>query len=234
MSEEVNESVEETQEVTAQTDQSTEHNDVSQEAQEAKHQKRNDAEYNFAEMRRQQERDREEREELRREIAQLKKPPVEEDDYTFADDDLVEGKYLKDLKKEIKSMKSEMQRREVSSMEDRMALKYPDYKEVTSKENIGLLIKTRPALAKALGKMQDDPFDQAEAAYEMLKGFTAKQSDPNALERKKAAENSQKPLSANAVTKNSAIGNAHLFENGLTKELKDQLWKEMQAAKRAG
>ncbi len=51
-------------------------------------------------------------------------------------------------------------------------------------------------------------------------------------EKQKAIANSQKPVSVNAVTKSSAIGNAHMFENGLTPELKKSLWDEMERARK--
>jgi hypothetical protein len=50
------------------------------------------------------------------------------------------------------------------------------------------------------------------------------------VKKQRALANSQKPVSVNAVTKNSAIGNAHMFENGLTKELKKSLYDEMKNA----
>ena len=73
----------------------------------------------------------------------------------------------------------------------------------------------------------------AAGAYKLLKntgyGAPVKSAAPT-LEKKKALENSQKPLSVNTVTKQSAIGNAHAFENGLTPDLKKQLWADMQKA----
>lgn len=207
--------------------------DVSKDEQEAEQRKRNDAEYNWAELRRQREKDREELKQLREELSQLKRPeaPTEEEDFGISDDDLLEGRHLKDLKKEIKELKSELHKKELSTMEERLQLKYPDYADVVSKENIEYLKETEPELAMSISSMKD-PYGQAVAAYKLLK--KVHKTPEQTLEQKKALENSQKPVSANAVTKNSAIGNAHLFENGLTPELKKQLWDEMQAAKKAG
>lgn len=207
--------------------------DVSTEAEQAEQRKRNDAEYNWAEMRRQRERDREELEALKAELNQLKpkEKPKEEDDFGISDDDLLEGRHLKDLKREIRALKAELQQKEASTMEERIQMKFPDYNDVVSKDNIEYLKKTEPELAQSISSMQD-PYKQAVAAYKLLKTINAGK-EPT-IEQKKAIQNSQKPVSANAVTKNSAIGNAHLFENGLSKDLKKQLWEEMQAAKRAG
>ncbi len=208
------------------------HNDVSEEEQPNQQNKRNDAEYNWAEMRRQREKDKERMEALEREIQSLKKPAtVEEENFGFNDDDLIEGKHLKDLKREIKQLRSELKQKEVASMDDRLQMKYPDYTQIVSVENVELLKQNEPELAKSLAYMSD-PYEQAVAAYKLLKRLGINKQDSNPVERKKALENTQKPLSVNAVTKNSAIGNAHLFENGLTPELKNYLWEEMKQAKK--
>jgi hypothetical protein len=70
------------------------------------------------------------------------------------------------------------------------------------------------------------------AAYKLLKRLNPGEDMAKSVEKKKAIENSQKPISVNAVSRNSAIGNAHIFENGLTPELKKQLWKEMEDARK--
>jgi beta-glucosidase/6-phospho-beta-glucosidase/beta-galactosidase len=122
--------------------------------------------------------------------------------------------------------------REASTVGERISLKYPDYADIVTKENIELAEQLEPELAEAIGKM-DDPYKQRVTAYKLLKRVAHKGEVGNSMEKKKAMANSQKPLSVNAVTKQSAIGNAHLFENGLTAELKKQLWKEMRDAAKA-
>jgi hypothetical protein len=52
----------------------------------------------------------------------------------------------------------------------------------------------------------------------------------NTIEKKKALENSQKPVSINSAAKNSAIGNINNFENGISQDEKDRLWAEMRRA----
>ena len=92
-----------------------------------------------------------------------------------------------------------------------------------------------PELAQSLWNLRDDPYAQGVAAYKLIKKLgigKEEEEQGDSVEKKKAIENSKKPLSVQAVSKSSAIGNAHLFENGLTKELKKQLWSEMQEAKK--
>lgn len=233
MSEEENQSVEETQEAIAQATESEGHNDVSIDAEEAEQRKRNDAEYNWGEMRRQMREKDQQIDELRNQFSQIsnRAPSQEEDDELarLAEDDILTVAQAKKLAtKMAKNVAEEVLRtREMSQLDERMSLKYPDFHDVVSQEKIELLKRKNPGLAKAFSLMKD-PIEQAEVAYTWLK--SSYNPSVNTAERRKVAENSQKPISTNAVTNNSAIGSAHLFENGLTKDLKTQLYKEMQQA----
>lgn len=237
LSEEENKDVElNTQAVVPATEPEQEQVESSQEsAQEKK--RRNEAEYNWAESRKKmQELERQNREMLEQ-VESLKKgiKPVEEkeEDFGIKDDDIVEGKHVKDLKKELKKLQSYIKEKEVSSVDERLSLKHPDFATVVTRENIELLKQRKPLFAKSLGYIPD-PFEQGVAAYEMLKELGIGDEVTKSPEKEKALKNASKPVSVNAVTKQSAIGNAHLFENGLTPELKSQLWKEMkEAAKRS-
>lgn len=239
MTEEENMSVEEENlEATAQATDSAEHNDVSQEAQEAEQRKRNDAEYNWAEVRRQMREKDQQIEDLKRQFSKFadRKPTEEEEDELakLAEDDILTVAQAKKLaQKMAKNVAMDVIRqREASTVDERVALKFQDYADVVTKENIELAERLEPELAEAIGKM-DDPYKQRVSAYKLLKRVASTRDAGNSVEKKKAQANAQKPLSVNAVTKQSAIGNAHLFENGLTKDLKKQLWKEMQDAMKA-
>lgn len=227
MSAEVNVSVEENLEAVAPATDSTEHNDVSTEVQENQQRKRNDAEYNWAEMRREMREKDQQIEELRQQFSKTEK----DDLVNLAEDDILTVGQARRLAKEMAKKVAEdaIKKRDAETVEERMQLKYPDYSEIVSKENIELLKQTEPELAQSLYHMPD-PYSQAVAAYKLIKRISVKKEDSHSMEKRKVLENSQKPLSVNAVTKNSAIGNAHLFENGLTKELKGQLWEEMKEA----
>lgn len=216
-----------------------EHDDVSQEVSEAEQRKRNDAEYNWAEMRRQMREKDQQIDELRRDYQSIarKDPPKEEEDELagLAKDDILTVAQAEKIAHKMakKAAEEAIRQRDVSTVDERVQLKFADYAEIVTKENIELLKQTEPELAESLYHIPD-PYKQAVAAYKLLKKVTVKKEDPMSLEKKKAMENSQKPMSVNAVTKQSAIGNAHLFENGLTKELKGQLWKEMQDSMKLG
>ena len=227
MNEEENGSVEETlQEVASPVESENEHADVSNHPQQSVS-KRNDADYNWAEMRRQQR-------ELQEEIERLKSPPKpQEDKYGFSDDDLIEGKHFKELHKEILKLKSDIQQRDMSSLDDRIKAKFPDFTDVVSKESIEFLNQNAPEMAAILAQTSD-PYSKAVAAYKYLKATAPSTGDLH--DKKKAVENLQKPVSANAVNKQSVLGNAKQFENGLnmTPEAQKHYWKEMQEAIKAG
>ena len=240
MSEEANMGVEdENLEAIAQATESEEHDDVSNEAQEAEQRKRNDAEYNWAEMRRQMREKDQQIDELRKQFSSIsqRNPNQEEEDELakLAEDDILTVAQAKKLAQKMARNVAEevIRKREASTVDERLSMKFPDYADVVTKENIELAEQLEPELAEAIGKM-DDPYKQRVSAYKLLKRVAAKGDVGNSMEKKKAMANSQKPLSVNAVTKQSAIGNAHLFENGLTPELKKQLYKEMREAAKAG
>jgi hypothetical protein len=123
--------------------------------------------------------------------------------------------------------------RENATVEDRLSSKFQDFNQVVTRENIELLKETEPELAMSLAQ-NTDQYSQGVAAYKLLKrlGIGEEVAKEPVKEKQKAVANSQKPLSVNAVTKSSAIGNAHMFENGLTPELKKSLYEEMQKARK--
>jgi hypothetical protein len=200
--------------------------------------KRKDLDYNWAEARRKMEhleRKAKEQEEL---IASLSRAqqPAEEDFSNLSDDDIITVKQHKSMAAKIARQVAEevVKQREAATVDERISAKYPDFKDVVTPESIELLKQNDPELALSLYRLADDPYAQNVAAYKLLKksgyGASEMKKQDASQDKKKAQVNSSKPVSVNAVTKQSAIGNVHAFENGLTPELKSQLWKEMQQA----
>jgi len=196
----------------------------------AQEKKRNTAEYNWAEARRKMQDLEQQNRQMQEQMSRLKPeaPVQDEDDLGIGDTDLAEGKHLKSLSKEIKQLRSLLKEQQVSTVDSKLQLKFPDFGQVVTAENIETLKQNEPELADSLRHLPD-PYTKGVAAYKLLKKLgISQESAPSSPERDKARANTQKPISVNAVTKQSAIGNVHLFENGLTKELKASLWKEMQ------
>lgn len=198
--------------------------------------RRNDVEYNWAESRRKmQELERQNREmqdQLQRLQPKAESPEVDELD-KLADDDIVtKGQAKKMAAKMAREIAQEViKQRENATVDERLQNKYADFADVVTRDNIELLKQTEPELAMSLAHISD-PFTQGVAAYKLLKKSGIGEEVKQPKEKQKAVTNSQKPVSVNTVTKQSAIGNAHMFENGLTPELKKQLWSEMQQAKK--
>jgi predicted RND superfamily exporter protein len=238
MPDETNEGVEETE--VAEVAPPTESNDSAEEKQKAESfaKKSEDQDRNWKETRRKMqelERRAKEQDEL---IAQMKSAPkavpeVDELDKLGDEDIVTKGQAKKLAAKMAEEIAQRIvQQRENSTVEERLGIKFQDYNQVVTRENIELLKETEPELAMSLSH-NTDPYSQGIAAYKLLKRLgigEAEVSKEPVREKQKAIANSQKPLSVNAVTKSSAIGNAHMFENGLTEELKKSLRQEMAKA----
>lgn len=200
--------------------------------------RRNDAEYNWAEARRKMQELERKNQDLEDRVSKINKPQIPEGEFDeldrLADDDIITKGQTKKLASRMAEQIAEriIKQREASTVDERLSLKFPDFSQVVSKENIELLKEQEPELALTLYH-NPDPYAQSIAAYKLLKklGYGA-EVETKSVEKEKALKNSQKPVSVNAATKASAIGNAHLFENGLTSDLKAQLWTEMQEARK--
>lgn len=198
--------------------------------------KRNDVEYNWAEARKKMDALDKQNREMADQLAKLQKPPtppeVDELD-RLADDDIITKAHARKMAERMARQIAQdvIKQREAATVDDRLAAKFPDFADVVTKDAIETLKQTEPELAYSLAN-NPDPYAQGVAAYKLLRRLNIGEDMAKTQEKKKALENTQKPVSVNAVSKNSAIGNAHLFENGLTPELKKSLWKEMQDARK--
>ena len=210
-----------------------------EEAKESPHPTRKDVDYNWAEARRKMqdlERRAQEQEEL---IARLSHKPASSDDdelSKLSEDDILTVAQAKKLATKMARQVAQeaIKEREAATVEERLQAKYPDYAQIVTRDNIEILKQQEPELAQSLYRLADDPHAQAIAAYKLIKKLGVKSDATPSPEIKKAKENALKPVSVHTVTKNSAIGNAHNFENGLTPELQKALRAEMAAAIRQG
>ena len=111
-------------------------------------------------------------------------------------------------------------------------IKYPDFNSIVTDDAIATLKQQHPEIAESLHALRNNPYKQAKAIYDAVKGLVPQkaQSAQQMLDKKRATENAAKPMSVQAAPKQSVLGNAQIFENGLTPELKKQLQKEMEEA----
>jgi hypothetical protein len=199
-----------------------------------------DQEYNWSETRRKMqelERKAQEQEQLIYRMQQQQAAPAEDDDLSkLAEDDIITVKQAKSIGQRMAREVAEevIREREAATADERLRNRFPDFDTVVTKENYELLRTQDPELAQSLHALAQDPYAQAVTAYKLLKRTGIGDMAKNQPQKAKALENSKKPVSVQSVTKSSAIGEVHKFENGLTPELRKQLYKEMQDSIKTG
>lgn len=166
---------------------------------------------------------REENERYKRELEQLKRQMESQ----RGDDELVELRQLKQMRQEL----------EQQTLELRLKNKFADFDEVVNKKALDQLAEDDPELAYAID-VTPDMYTKAVAAYKMLKAKApaqAQEANPEFTEEDRAFyENRSKPRSTNSVSPQKGdrpLSQANAFQNGLTKEIKEQLYREMQEAR---
>lgn len=208
--------------------------------QEVKPKQETSSERNLRALREKAERIERERDEAMRrlkEIEAAKQGIQEEDDLGIDPDALVDGKQLKHIHKEMKRMKQELQQYQQRNSEvvteTRLRAQYSDFDKVVTKENVEALKAAYPEIAHTLNS-SGDLYNTASAAYTMIKKFGIYQEDNYVKDREIAQKNAAKPRplsSVNPQQGDSPLSRANAFANGLTDELKEQLYREMMQAR---
>lgn len=167
-------------------------------------------------------------------------PQPEDDDFHIGPDELAEGKHLTKVVKKIRKLEEELKgyraQASVDTTEARLKSQYPDFDKIVTKEHIETLRDMYPEIAQTIHS-SPDLYSRAASAYTIIKKMGIYQ-DTSALDadRASAQRNSYKPKPTASIAPqqgDSPLSKANAFANGLTQELKDQLLKEMQAARRA-
>ncbi len=164
--------------------------------------------------------------------------PEEIDTFGMNPDDLVEGKHLSKVAREIKSLKQQLeasqQQSYMTNTEARLKAQFPDLDKVLTPDNIETFKYAYPELAATVDSTQDI-YTKAVSAYTMIKKFGVYQEPGVNPEKEVAKRNAAKPRPLTSVAPqqgDSPISRANAFANGLTKELQEQMWKEMSQARR--
>ncbi len=205
-----------------------------------------DREMNFRAIRekaKQVERERDEalrllREYNARQQAEQPQAPEEIDTFGMNPDDLVEGKHLSKVAREIKSLKQQLEAAQnqsyMNSTEARLKAQFPDLDKVLTPENIETFKMAYPELASTVDSTKDI-YTKAVSAYTMIKKFGVYQEPGNNPEKEIAKKNAAKPRPLTSVAPqqgDSPLSRANAFANGLTKELQEQMWREMSQARK--
>lgn len=162
----------------------------------------------------------------------------EPDTFGMNPDDLVEGKHLSKVAKEMKALKDQLrsyqQQSNLTATEARLKAQYPDLDKVLSADNIETFRYAYPELASTVDSAQDI-YTKAVSAYTMIKKFGIYQEPGASVEKEVSKKNLSKPRPMASVSPqqgDSPISRANAFANGLTKDLQEQMWKEMKQARK--
>lgn len=194
-----------------------------------------DKDINFNKLRDSKERLERENRELRQAMersAQPKQPVVQEDEIGIDDDDLVEGKVVKKLYKEINNLKKTYEQSKLAEVPDRLKAKFQDFDQVVTQENIDKLKETEPELYNSITS-GNDLYTKSVSAYKTIKSLGFVESSSYDAQKEQVQKNHGRPISAQAIRGQGALSEANIFARGLTPELKDKLQKEMESAIKA-
>jgi hypothetical protein len=174
--------------------------------------------------------------------ADLKPTLQESDDYGLGlgEDDLAEGKHLKKINAHIKKLEEQVKGYQQQSseigVENKLKQQYPDFEKTVSKDNIELLRSLHPEIAQTINS-SNDLYSKAVTAYTMIKKLGIVKEDNFQQDRNLAQKNAAKPKPLTSVSPqqgDSPLSHANAFANGLTDDLKKQLYREMiEAAKKS-
>ena len=175
------------------------------------------------------------------EAARQQQPPQldEDDSIQIGSDDIAEGKHLNKVTKKIKKLEEQITKYQKQSFEvaaeTRVKTQYPDYDTVVSPDNIEILKTTYPELARTISGSNEDLYSKAVSAYTLIKKLGIHQEDTYLADKATAQRNAAKPRPLNSVSPQqgeSPLSHANAFANGLTEDLKKQLYKEMQESRK--
>ena len=204
-------------------------------------------ELNLRALREKAERAERERDELARRFQEMElqrhqyqKPtqqPMEEEGLGIGDSEIAEGKHLSKMDRKINKIQQQFdQRLQQQQQEYARALtqaqiksQYPDFDYVVSQDNVAVLEARYPEIAKTLGS-SNDLYSTAVSAYTMIKKLGIMPDEVQVQEKAQLMKNIAKPkpmASLSPQQGDSPLSKANAFANGLTKELKQQLLKEM-------
>lgn len=165
---------------------------------------------------------------------------VEENyDINLAPDDLAEGKHLSKIEKKYKKLEQDMQQFKQQAnekiIETRLKTEFPDFDRVVSPENIEVFRTAFPEIAQTLST-SNDLYNKAVTAYTLIKKLGISNEAQIELERNRVQQNMAKPKPVSSIQPQKSttpLEQANPFAQGLTKDLRDQLRREMEQSRKA-
>jgi hypothetical protein len=169
-----------------------------------------------------------------------KQQPAQEEDneVTINPDELVEGKHLSRVNKKIQKLEQEVQKYQKLSQESTVELQlrsqFPDFDKVVTQETLQTLRENDPELAESIN-YNPNLYNKAAAAYKAIKKMAIYKEDTYEPDRERAAKNAAKPKPLSTISPqqgDTPLSHANAFAQGLTDDLKKNLWKEMEEARK--
>lgn len=161
--------------------------------------------------------------------------PEKELELSIGNDEIVEGKHIKEVQKELKRLREEVkqykQNSAVMSEEALLRSQYPDIDKVVSKENIDLLRASDPEFVEML-EASTNFKAKAVSAYKQIKKLGIYTEETSPTDKEIALRNSTKPKPLASISQgDSPLSRANAFASGpLTEDMKKEYLKEMNAA----
>jgi len=157
-----------------------------------------------------------------------KKTLPKDDDYSVN----LEEKRIKNIEQELAQYKLQMARETVKTQ---LKAQYSDWDNVFNAENLAKLEVLHPEVHHTLS-MSNDLYRSGVSAYTMIKKLgIIEPEDVYAADKALAQRNASKPKSLASISPqqgDSPLSKANAFANGLTDDLKKQMLKEMNDARR--
>ena len=193
-------------------------------------------ERNFRELREKAARIEQERDLALKKLQELEQS--RQQSFELKDDDLVEGKHLSKYDKKIKDLETQIeqyaQKTSEVATETRLKAQYQDFDKVVTEANINQLRELYPEIADTINST-GNLYNKAVAAYTMIKKLGIIGEDNYQQDRSTAQRNAAKPRPTSSISPqqgDTPLSRANAFANGLTDEVKAQLRKEMEEARR--
>ncbi len=161
-----------------------------------------------------------------------------DEDFTINPDELAEGKHLTKIQNKIKRLEDQVKgyqsQSEQLSVESRLKAQYADFDKVVNNDTIKTLKEQYPEMADTISN-SPNLYNKAVTAYTLIKKLNIAPDDQYQEDRALAQKNSAKPRSLTSLSPqqgDTPMSKANAFASGLTDELKLQLRKEMDEARK--
>jgi hypothetical protein len=185
---------------------------------------------NFKMLRQQAEQIARERDDLRRQL-ESRQHSNEEPEYNVSEDELVEGKHLKNQKryidKQVEDLKQQLANQQAALIEQNIRSRCPDFDSVVSERSLAKLREEYPEVAASLNSSPDMQ-SKAIAAYNLIKKLGLSTAQNN-QDKETIATNTAKVKPSSALkTSDSPLNRVNAFERGLTDAEKEAIFKRAQ------